>query len=437
MLDIRNGASGLTCGVHEHAIPPKNMSDIVENVPVLKASDIGATLNALFTNQTDLMMVAIVSEDGRPLGIIDRQFFFGVMSGRFGRALYTRRRVDLLIQIEPKIVEHDVAISDYTQFLLNADLNDLYQGFIVVRGGRYVGVGSTLSLVRAISLQSEASARQSTQTANDLRNVIATISGSVKTVHQVSASIKEGSLALSGRTHRQTADLTVAAASMREMNDAVQATADNVAAARHLISDVNENATLFRTVVGDTVKAITEIATRYREMVESLGLIEDISLRTRLLSFNAAVEAAHAGQEGKGFGVVADEIRGLALRSAEAAQVIAKLVTESRERMKTGVRLAEDVESGLERITHQMSSIDELIQDIHDTTKQQAENIGGINKNIKSIEEVSGDNMMMTADVNDTCLDLDKKIGSLNDFLKSYDPSESYEVSYVIDVKTA
>ncbi|WP_336763590.1 methyl-accepting chemotaxis protein [Asaia sp. VD9] len=435
MLDTRNGASSSARGVHERAIPALYMSDIVEDVPVLRANDIGATLNTLFTGQADLMMVAIVAEDGRPLGIIDRQFFFGVMSGRFGRALYTRRRVDLLVQSEPKIVEHDVAISDYTQFLLNADVNDLYQGFIVVRKGRYLGVGSTLSLVRAISRQSEESARYSKQTANDLRRVITTISSSVKTVHQVSASIREGSLALSGRTHRQTEDLTVTASSMREMNDAVQATAENVDAARHLVSDVNENAAAFRIVVGETVKAITEIATRYRDMVESLGLIEDISLQTRLLSFNAAVEAAHAGQEGKGFGVVADEIRALAHRSAEAAQVIATLVAESRERMTIGVRLAENVEHGLERIVRQVTSVDELIRDIRDTTQQQASNIGEINRNIKSIEEIAGDNMFMTAGVNETCLDLDNRIGSLNEFLKSFSPSGTEDASSGVDLE--
>ncbi|BAT20528.1 hypothetical protein AA0311_1919 [Asaia bogorensis NBRC 16594] len=204
------------------------------------------------------------------------------------------------------------------------------------------------------------------------------------------------------------------------MNDAVQVNAEDVASARRLVSDINEQAGSFKDIVGETVSAISGIAQRYFNMVESLRLIEDISLQTRLLSFNAAVEAAHAGGEGKGFGVVADEIRSLAHRSAEAAQVIAELVTQSRETMKTGVALTEKVASGMESITCQVASVNNFIRSIEDTTKNQARSIGEINKNIKSIEDVAGNNMCMTDDVNRNCLDLDQQVASLNEFLKRY-----------------
>lgn len=404
---------------------PKLMSDIVEVVPVLGPDDIGATVNQLFMDDDNLTMIAVINGNGQPVGIIDRQFFFSVMSGRFGRALYTSRKVELLIRTPSRCVEHDVAIADFTQSLLSGGASDLYRGFFVVRDGSYVGVGSTLSLVRAASLQTEASAERSERTADDLRQVISAISTSVETVCEVSSLIREGSIALSGRTQRQTQDLTTTASSMKEMNDAVQANAKNIASAGQLVSVVNESAGNFRSVVGETVQAISGIAARYHNMVESLGLIEDISLQTRLLSFNAAVEAAHAGAEGKGFGVVADEIRSLAHRSAEAAKVIAELVTESQETMKMGVLLAEKVENGLEKIAQQVKSVDDFLRDIRITTRNQAINIEEINKNINSIEEIASDNMVMTRNVNETCLDMDRKIASLNDFLKSYITQES------------
>ncbi|NVN02645.1 MULTISPECIES: methyl-accepting chemotaxis protein [Asaia] len=405
--------------IHENI--PVIMEDIADTIPSLLPHDVGASVHELFSRDANIMMIAIVDEQQRPQGLVDRQFFFGLMAGRFGRALYTRRPVRLLIQQAPIIVPHDMLIADFTQNILSRDTNDLYRGFLITRDGRYIGAGSTLSLVRAARQQSEAAAQQAHKTTENLKKVISEISSNVDAVCQVSATIRDGSIALSGRTQAQARDIVEAAASVEEINTAVSDTAKNVERARDLVAEVNEDANSFKLVVTSTVEAISGIVSSYQEMVESLGVIQDISLQTRLLSFNAAVEAAHAGQEGKGFGVVADEIRSLAVRSSEAAKIIGNLVTESSVSMKRGVQLVEDVEGGLEKIASQVSAVDSLITRIHSTTRKQVDHIEDINRTISSINKVAGDNMAMTEDVNATCYDLDTKILSLDEFVKVYD----------------
>ncbi|WP_438383682.1 methyl-accepting chemotaxis protein [Asaia sp. BMEF1] len=407
--------------VGAHNDLPRIMGDIVEVIPQLLPSEPGASVHDIFTGEANIMMIAIVDEDRHPVGLIDRQFFFGLMAGRFGRALYIGRPVRLLVKQAPIVVSDTLPIADFTQDLLRKDANDLYRGFMIARDGRYVGAASTLSLVRATRLQSVAAAKQSQRMTNDLRNVISEISTNVEAVCKVSALIREGSIALSSRTQAQTQDIVHAAGSVEEINNAVCDTASNVEEARDLVAEVNDDANNFRIVVKNTVEAISGIVSSYHEMVQSLGVIQDISLQTRLLSFNAAVEAAHAGQEGKGFGVVADEIRSLAVRSSDAAKIIGNLVAESSISMQRGVQLVGDVEGGLEKIANQVGAVDTLIEKIYSTTKKQVEHIDDINRTISSINKVAGDNMVMTDDVNTTCYELDTKILSLDEFVKVYD----------------
>lgn len=421
MLEVTDRARHEYRDIAIHNNIPNIMGDIVESIPKLLPDDLGANVHEIFVNDANIMMIAIVDRDENPIGLIDRQFFFGLMSGRFGRALYTGRPVQLLVHQAPIVVPDTVSIASFTQELLEKDASDLYRGFLITRNGRYVGAASTLSLVRATRLQSEDAARQSQQMTEDLRNVIAEISSNVEAVSKVSSLIRESSVALSGRTQAQTQDIVQAAESVGEINNAVNDTARNVEKARDLVAEVNGDARDFRQVVTATVKAISGLVSSYQEMVESLGVIEDISLQTRLLSFNAAVEAAHAGQEGAGFGVVADEIRSLAVRSSDAAKIIGDLVTESSASMRRGVQLVEDVEAGLEKIASQVGAVDTLIAKIHSTTRTQVDHIEDINRTISSINKVAGDNLAMTDEVNTTCYELDTKVLSLDEFVKVYD----------------
>ena len=124
------------------------------------------------------------------------------------------------------------------------------------------------------------------------------------------------------------------------------------------------------------------------QIVTVINTIEDIAFQTNILALNAAVEAARAGSAGKGFSVVADEVRSLAAKSAEAAQNTNSLISRSIQDVKTGTESTDLAVSAMKVINGCIQSIEALMGEISAASVQQSEMIEMVEKGIKEISAV-------------------------------------------------
>jgi methyl-accepting chemotaxis protein len=118
--------------------------------------------------------------------------------------------------------------------------------------------------------------------------------------------------------------------------------------------------------------SIIAIQSSSQGITDIIDTISEIASQTHLLAFNAAIEAARAGDQGVGFSVVAEEVRKLAEKSARATREISKLINETVLRVNEGGRLSEEVEEAFSRIQRSVHDTTASIERIHTATTEQA-----------------------------------------------------------------
>jgi signal transduction histidine kinase len=126
-----------------------SLFDIAQVITAEPPTATGDLIYHRFQDEPDTLCIALIDEAGAPVGLIERNAYFLSMASEFGRAIYAKRPISLLMNSQPLVVDGDRPLMEFCAETLRERPSELMRGFVVTRAGVYVGVGSVLSLLQA------------------------------------------------------------------------------------------------------------------------------------------------------------------------------------------------------------------------------------------------------------------------------------------------
>lgn len=226
-------------------------------------------------------------------------------------------------------------------------------------------------------------------------NILVSLSDTFASINNAAEQVNSGAMQVANGSQSLSQGSTQQASSIEELSATVQDVSNQIAlnaqAAKTANSIVEQNAKKIHscnTEMEHMLEAMDRIRVSSDEISKIIKVIDEIAFQTNILALNAAVEAARAGAAGKSFTVVADEVRRLATKTAEAAEQTAVLIEDSVATVKQGTKIAEETASSLSEMVEGYATIETLVGEISDAYEHQADAIVQINTGVEQISAV-------------------------------------------------
>lgn len=295
---------------------------------------------------------------------------------------YTRDEVETLSEsLHTTVISVNAYLSEIKKVLshiangnLNIDADGEYRGdFIVVKESLTDIIGSLNKIMQEVH---KASNR---------------LSGTAETLSSESDELRNASV-------MQTESVEHLVEEIDKIQENLTEVASSTSSAKSMVGEITDKIADGSFNMKQLLRAMDDIQNNAREITKISKLIEDIAFQTNILALNAAVEAARAGSAGKGFSVVADEVRNLASKSAEAAKNTTAMIMKSTAMIESGVALTTSMASAFDEISVASGSIVEITGELSKAVGKQEDSLKEITVQLNDISGITTQNMKSAED---------------------------------------
>jgi len=290
--------------------------------------------------------------------------------------------------------------------------------------------------------------------------ILREVSEAVHATASASAQISSSTEELAAGTQEQSAQIGEIASAVNQMTATIVQTTKHAGEAASTAKQAGDNAKKGGEAVEKTIEGINKVAKvviRAAGVVDELGksseqigeivkVIDDIADQTNLLALNAAIEAARAGEQGRGFAVVADEVRKLAERTTKATKEIANMIkkiqvdtkeavtsmNEGTKEVEVGITLAQGAGEALQQIIEAVVKVSDIINQVAAASEEQSSAAEQISKNIELITSVTHETASGTQQIARAAEDLNRLTNNLQDLIQQFKVDNGGDSKYYV-----